>query len=197
MTGSGTPREQICYPSPQGLAGYPIYQFNPTNATSCYPVERSPNIQLPQVKQERKNLSKDIVAVLCSAFERSQYVNMNQRIELATTLGITATQVKTWFANKRVKNRKDIAAPDSVHLQLHSNIKSEPMTPTASLTSFDFPTIQQDSYSNTDPVQTLIHASDTVKPTFDTSIYKSLVSTSDPVNSSVYDEFMPQYIWYT
>ena len=191
MTGSGTPREHS-YPSPQGLTGYPIYQFHPTNATSCYPVERAPNIQLPQVKQERKNLSKDIVAVLCSAFERSQYVNMNQRIELATTLGITATQVKTWFANKRVKNRKDSASSDSA-----CNIKSEPMTPTASLTSFDLPTIQQDSCSNTDSVVDMIHASDTVTPTFDTSIYKSLVSTSDLVNSSVYDEFMPQYIWYT
>uniref|UniRef100_A0A182PTU8 Homeobox domain-containing protein n=1 Tax=Anopheles epiroticus TaxID=199890 RepID=A0A182PTU8_9DIPT len=39
-------------------------------------------------------------------FQRNIYLNVNKRFELAQGLGLTETQIKTWFQNRRTKFKK-------------------------------------------------------------------------------------------
>uniref|UniRef100_A0A182YMW8 Uncharacterized protein n=1 Tax=Anopheles stephensi TaxID=30069 RepID=A0A182YMW8_ANOST len=39
-------------------------------------------------------------------FQRNIYLNVNKRFELAQCLGLTETQIKTWFQNRRTKFKK-------------------------------------------------------------------------------------------
>lgn len=185
----------------QELSGYPIYQFHPSYTATCYPGQHTPYIQQPQIKEENQDgskqgtikreyprkLTKDKVAVLCHEFEKNQYPNMEQRTELAAALGTTSKRIFNWFSNRRSTYKKKIDAMST------KDIKREPVTPTSSVTSFDFPTILQDYHPTSAGVEP-----ETSKP--DAVISMSLSSRLDSVSSlrtSIYDEFMPQYVWYT
>lgn len=41
-------------------------------------------------------------------FAKHRYITETKRAELSTELGLTETQVKTWFQNRRTKWRKEI-----------------------------------------------------------------------------------------
>jgi len=41
-------------------------------------------------------------------FTKHRYINESKRAELSSELGLTETQVKTWFQNRRTKWRKEI-----------------------------------------------------------------------------------------
>lgn len=41
-------------------------------------------------------------------FTKHRYINETKRAELSSELGLTETQVKTWFQNRRTKWRKEI-----------------------------------------------------------------------------------------
>lgn len=69
-------------------------------------------------------------------FSRTQYLALPERAELASELGLTQTQVKIWFQNKRSKYKKMVKAAGGVppiSPSLHSPFSSEnrpPFTPT-------------------------------------------------------------------
>lgn len=53
-------------------------------------------------------------------FTKHRYINESKRAELSSELGLTETQVKTWFQNRRTKWRKEIkvastVAPENKH----------------------------------------------------------------------------------
>lgn len=54
-------------------------------------------------------------------FTKHRYINESKRAELSSKLGLTETQVKTWFQNRRTKWRKEIkevastVAPENKH----------------------------------------------------------------------------------
>ena len=52
--------------------------------------------------------SQQQVQTMEEEFTKHRYINESKRAELSSQLGLTETQVKTWFQNRRTKWRKEI-----------------------------------------------------------------------------------------
>ncbi|XP_078376037.1 homeobox protein ceh-63-like [Oculina patagonica] len=58
-------------------------------------------------RKQRPLFTQQQVQALEQEFTRHRYVSEEKRAELASTLNLTETQVKTWFQNRRTKWRKE------------------------------------------------------------------------------------------
>lgn len=64
--------------------------------------------RLPRKKKQRPLFSQQQVKTMEDEFGKHRYITESKRAELSTELGLTETQVKTWFQNRRTKWRKEI-----------------------------------------------------------------------------------------
>ncbi|KRZ63312.1 Solute carrier family 35 member F6 [Trichinella nativa] len=63
-------------------------------------------LDLDRPKRPRTTFSENQLDMLEQTFQRNQYLIGSERAELAVKLGLSETQVKVWFQNRRTKCRK-------------------------------------------------------------------------------------------
>jgi len=71
-----------------------------------HPPTKLTTIKGKKVRKPRTIYSSMQLQVLNKRFQRTQYLALPERAELAASLGLTQTQVKIWFQNKRSKQKK-------------------------------------------------------------------------------------------
>ncbi|XP_013929822.1 PREDICTED: barH-like 1 homeobox protein [Thamnophis sirtalis] len=62
----------------------------------------SPPVRLKKPRKARTAFTDHQLAQLERSFERQKYLSVQDRMELAASLNLTDTQVKTWYQNRRV-----------------------------------------------------------------------------------------------
>ena len=65
------------------------------------PADQSSNYSKKQ-RKARTAFSDHQLQTLETSFERQKYLSVQDRMELAAKLGLTDTQVKTWYQNRRL-----------------------------------------------------------------------------------------------
>lgn len=61
----------------------------------------SPSSRLKKPRKARTAFSDHQLAQLERSFERQKYLSVQDRMELAASLNLSDTQVKTWYQNRR------------------------------------------------------------------------------------------------
>ncbi|GMT23133.1 hypothetical protein PFISCL1PPCAC_14430, partial [Pristionchus fissidentatus] len=96
-------------------------------------------LDLDRPKRARTTFSVDQLAALDYAYRRNGYVTGEKRAKLAETLGLTDTQVKVWFQNRRTKDRKKKESDDEEPTKKQRNGDSSPSPSSSSSSSNSFP----------------------------------------------------------
>jgi homeobox protein DLX2 len=106
--------------------GHPYLSTYPPNVTTCAPCPSPPrddksgleetlrvNGKGKKMRKPRTIYSSLQLQQLNRRFQRTQYLALPERAELAASLGLTQTQVKIWFQNRRSKYKKMLKAQQS------------------------------------------------------------------------------------
>ncbi|KAK6051927.1 homeobox domain protein [Cooperia oncophora] len=93
-------------------------------------------LDLERPKRPRTTFSEEQLRLLEEAFQENGYLTGETRMALAARLGLSDTQVKVWFQNRRTKNRKKTVNEDgraigsvSTHAPPHQNSSIQSQLP--------------------------------------------------------------------
>ena len=99
---------QQFYPYPVASAALNPLMHQTQVKQEKYDYDIKVNIKGSKIRKIRTRsiFTKDQLQHLSRLFQRTQYLDLSERAELAATLGLTAAQVKIWFQNRRSKYKK-------------------------------------------------------------------------------------------
>lgn len=92
---------QMCFPLCETPLLSPVAAVKEEGDREISSSRDSPQVRLKKPRKARTAFTDHQLAQLERSFERQKYLSVQDRMELAASLNLTDTQVKTWYQNRR------------------------------------------------------------------------------------------------
>ncbi|XP_003963708.1 homeobox protein vent1 [Takifugu rubripes] len=104
--GSAAVRPAGCVSPVSEMSGYSSGYESEAASSECPSVDETE--KEPQQRRVRTKFTTEQIAKLEKIFSKHKYLDAGERMRTAQRLGLTETQVRTWFQNRRMKLKREM-----------------------------------------------------------------------------------------